>query len=101
MPSAGSSIARQASKLSHEYSADRTSSAGRGAILSSQNWRSAARSSRCSSVTTPAVWLRPGGGTRARQVVEQQAVVVVGRRLGDPVAHAVEHLEPVRPLDVL
>src|SRR4051794_19413608 len=49
-PSAGSSIERHASKLSHEYSPVSSTSAARGAILSSQNWRITARNSRCSSV---------------------------------------------------
>jgi len=44
MPSAGSSIVRQASKLSHEYSADRSISAARGAISFSAKSRTVSRS---------------------------------------------------------
>src|SRR5947207_2228279 len=51
MPRAGSSMDRQASKLSHGYSPVSSTSAARGAILSSQNWRSTARNSCCSSVS--------------------------------------------------
>src|SRR3954447_9581190 len=97
MPRAGISIDFSASKLSHGYSAVRSTSAARGAILSSQNWRMTARNSRCSSESvmgcTPSV--------SRTEVLQQQPVEVFDRLLGDPVADALEHLEPVRPAHVL
>src|SRR3954453_12235258 len=50
MPREGNSMATQALKLSHGYSAVSSTSAARGAILSSQNCRMTLRNSRCSSV---------------------------------------------------
>src|SRR3954469_12938870 len=97
MPRAGISIDFRASKLSQGYSAARSTSAARGAILSSQNWRMAARNSRCSSESvmgcTPSV--------SRTEVLQQQPVELVRRLLGDPVAHPVQHLEAVRPAHVV
>src|SRR4051795_7068406 len=97
MPRAGSSIDLMDSKLSHGYSALRSTSAARGAILSSQNWRMTARNSRCSSESvmgcTPSV--------SRTEVLQQQPVEVAGRLLGDPVADAVQHLEAVGPAHVV
>src|SRR6266536_2251900 len=41
------------------------------------------------------------GFRRGAEVREQERVQRVGRLFGDPMAHALEDLEPVRPFDVL